>query len=149
MVAPAAAAGAAMGSAPPTLSAHGDMGSGWGSPITLTQSATSLTVEYTYFHPRENQPPFRLSYALDGALSRNTVNLGRGPQLQVSRAIWQGTSLVITTEHEFLNPQNGERLTTETRQMLTLEAPDTLVIETFRAGVLGGKPSTTRTTFKR
>ena len=146
---PARAAGAAQGSAPPSLSAHGDMGSGWGSPLTVSQDAAALTVEYTYFHPREVQPPFRFTYRLDGTESRNVANLGRGPQRQVSRAAWQGDRLVISTTHEFVNPRNGQTLTSETRQTLRLEAADTLVIETWRGGVLGGKSSTTRTTWTR
>ena len=149
VAAPERAAGVAMGSAPPTLSEQGSMGSGWAPEITLTQTATALTVECAYVHPRDAQPPFRLSYSLSGALSRNTVNLGRGPQLQVSRAAWQAESLVITTTHAFVNPQDGRTMTSETRQVLSLEAPDTLVIETFRSGVLGGKSSTTRTTYKK
>jgi len=149
LVAPAQAAGAAQGAAPPSLSEPGNMGSGWGSPMTLTQDAAALTVEYSTFHPRDIQPPFRFTYLLNGAESRNTINLGRGPQLQVSRTAWQGERLEITTTHAFVNPRNGQALTSETRQTLSLEAPDTLVIETFRAGVLGGKPSTTRTTYKK
>jgi hypothetical protein len=86
---------------------------------------------------------------LTGAESRNAPNLGRGPQLQVSRVAWQSGSLVITTTHAFVNPQDGRALTSETRQVLSLEASDTLVIETFRSGVLGGKSSTTRTTYKK
>jgi hypothetical protein len=149
VVAPARATGAAQGSGPPTLSGHGDMGSGWGAPLTLTLDAASLTVEYNYFHARDNQAPFRLKYLLYGEESRNTLNLGRGPQLQVSRAAWQGERLLITTTHEFVNPRNGQVMTSETRQSLWLEAADTLVIETVRAGVLGGKSSTTRTTYAR
>jgi hypothetical protein len=125
------------------------MGSGWGSPITLTQDADALVVECAYFHPRDAQPPVRLRYALDGAASRNTVNMGRGPQLQVSRAAWQDGRLVITTTHEFVNPQDGRALTSETKQILSLEAPHTLVIETVRSRVLGGSSSTTRTTYER
>ncbi len=146
---PARAAGTAQGSAPPSLSAHGDMGSGWASPVTLGQAAAALTVEYTYFHPRDVQPPLRLTYRLDGSESRNVVNLGRGPQLQVSTAAWQGERLVITTRHEFVNPRDGQTLTSETRQTLWLETPDRLVIETWRSGVLGGKASTTRTSYSR
>ena len=149
VVAPARAAGAAQGSAPPSLSALGDMGSGWGSPLTLRQDAATLTVEYTYFHPRDVQPTLRFGYRLDGAESRNVANLGRGPQLQVSRAAWHGDRLVITTTHEFVNPRDGRTLTCETRQTLWLENADTLVIETWRSGVLGGKASTTRTTWMR
>jgi hypothetical protein len=146
-VPPERAAGVAMGSAPPTLSEPGTMGSGWATEITLAQSATALVVECEYFHPRDAQPPFRLTYALQGAESRNTVNLGRGPQLQVSTAAWRGASLVITTTHAFVNPSDGRALTSETRQTLSLETPDTLVIETFRSAVLGGKASTTRTIY--
>jgi hypothetical protein len=56
---------------------------------------------------------------------------------------------VIATTHSFVNPRDGKTLRSETRQVLTLEAPDTLVVETFRGGVLGGKSSITRTVYKR
>jgi hypothetical protein len=146
---PAAPAGAAMGSGPPTLSAHGTMGSGWGPEIAVTQDSAALTVEYTYFHPRDAQPPFRLKYLLDGAESRNTLNMGRGPQEQVSRAAFQGETLVITTTHTFVNPQDGRATTSETRQTLSLLSPTSLVIETTRGAVMGGQPSTTRSVYKR
>lgn len=149
LVPPADAPGVAMGSAPATLSAHGTMGSGWGSDITLTQDATALTVEYTYFHPRDVQPPFKLKYLLNGAESRNTLNMGRGPQEQVATAAWEGDTLVITTAHSFLNPQNGQTMTSETRQALSLESATSLVIETTRSAVMGGKPSSTRSIYRK
>jgi hypothetical protein len=127
----------------------GDDGQRLGARDHLAQSAIALVVVCEYFHPRDAQPPFRLSYALNGAESRNTVNLGRGPQLQVSTAAWRDASLVITTTHAFVNPSDGRAMTSETRQTLSLAAPDTLVIETFRSAVLGGKASTTRTTYRR
>ena len=145
----ARAAGAATGATPPTLSEPGDMGSGWGSPLTITQDAASLTVVYTYFHPREIQPPFTFRYLLNGERATNTVNMGRGPQEQVSRATWQGPSLVITTTHRFVNPQNGQAMTSETTQVLSLETSGVLAIETTRSGVLGGKPSTTRAIYRK
>ncbi len=141
--------GTAMGSAPPTLSAQGNMGSGWPADIQFTQDASTLTLQYTYFHPREVQPPFVLKYALDGSQSRNTLNLGRGPQDQVSKTSMEGNSLVITTTHAFTNPLNGQAMTSETRQVLTLSSPDQLVIETTRSAVMGGKASTTRTIYSR
>jgi hypothetical protein len=143
------AAGAATGSTPPTLSAHGDMGSGWGSEITITQDASVLMVSYTYFHPRDIQPALVFRYRLDGASATNTVNMGRGPQDQVSRTSWQGTSLVIRTEHRFVNPRDGRPLTSETKQVLSLESPTVLAIETTRSAVLGGRASTTRTLYNR
>jgi hypothetical protein len=149
-VAPLASApGVAMGSAPPALSALGNMGSGWGSDITVTQDARALTVEYTYFHPRDIQPPFKFTYLLNGAPSRNSVNMGRGPQEQVSTVAWEGDRLAITTIHRFVNPRNGQELTSETRHLLSLESPTSLVIETTRGAVMGGHSSSTKTTYKK
>src|SRR5262245_29112009 len=44
----------------------GDMGSGWGSNITITQDAKQLVVEYVFFARGDLQPPLRFTYALDG-----------------------------------------------------------------------------------
>jgi hypothetical protein len=90
-----------------------------------------------------------IRYRLDGAPSTNTLNLGRGPQDQVSRVSWRESSLVIDTTHRFVNPRDGGTLTSETRQALSLESRDALVIETTRSGVLGGRSSTTRTVYRR
>ena len=125
------------------------MGSGWGPEIVITQDASALTVVYTYFHPRDIQPPFTLRYALDGSATTNTLNMGRGPQEQTSRASWEGASLVITTTHRFVNPQNGQAMTSDTRQHLSLESPSVLVIQTTRSAVLGGRSSSTTTRYNR
>ena len=93
------------------------------------------------------QPPTKLVYRLDGSESRNTINIGRGPQEQVSRAKWDGTRLIITTLHRFTTgPQDG---TSETTHVLSLESPASLVIETTHSGVMGGPPSTTKSAFKK
>lgn len=149
IVPPVSAAGTTMGSAPPTLSAQGTMGSGWGSEITLTRDGQSLTVAYTYFHPRDVHPPFVFKYPLDGSPSKHTVNLGRGPQTQISKTSFEEGALVITTTHTFTNPLDGQAMTTETRQVLSLESTTSLLVETTRSAVLGGKPSTTKTTYRR
>jgi hypothetical protein len=141
------AAGVATGSTPPTLSAQGDMGSGWGSEVTIGQDVSALTVSYSYFHPRDMQPPFAFRYLLNGAASTNVVNMGLGPQEQVSRVSWEGASLVITTTHRFVDPSTRQPITSETRQVLSLDTPTVLAIETTRSGVLGGEPSTTRTLY--
>jgi hypothetical protein len=146
---PARAAGTATGATPPTLSDQGEMGSGWGPEITITQTASALTVVYTYFHPREIQPPITLTYRLNGAASTNTINMGRGPQEQTSTAAWRGASLAIDTTHHFVNPRDGRPMTSETTQVLSLESPAALTIETTRSGVLGGKASTTRTIYRK
>jgi hypothetical protein len=61
----------------------------------------------------------------------------------VSKAAWRGAALAITTTHRF------EATTSEMTQVLSLEAPTTLVIETTRPGVLGGDASTARTIYRK
>jgi hypothetical protein len=128
--------------------ARGDMGSGWGSPITITQDATRLTVEYAFFSRGDMQPPLKFVFALDGAETKNTVMMGNGIQAQLSKARWDGDKLVITTVHSFRNPENGQPMTSEVRQTLSLES-STLIVETTRSAVLGGASSTTRSTYNK
>lgn len=125
----------------------GDMGSGWGSPITITQDANRLRVEYAFFTRGDLQPPLRFDYALDGSETTNTIMMGRGRQAQRSRVAWTGNSLVITTFHEFANPAGGAPGTAEVRQALSLESPGSLLVETTRIGVLGGPTTTTKTVY--
>ena len=93
-------------------------------------------------------PPFTFKYPLNGSAVTHTVNMGRGPQEQVSKAAWRGAALAITTTHRFVNPADGQGMTSEIAGAVTRIA-DTLVIETTRPGVLGGAPSTTRTTYQK
>ena len=129
--------------------ARGDMGSGWGSPITITQDAGKLTVEYAFFGRGDMQPPLKFTFALDGSATKNSVMMGRGLQTQSSTAAWNGDTLVITTIHTFTDPGTGKPATAEVKQSLTLESPSVLVVETTRAGVLGGPASTTKTTYRK
>ena len=126
-----------------------DLGSGWGSPITITQDANRLTVEYAFFGRGDMQPPLKFVYALDGSETKNRVMMGRGMQDQTSRATWEGDRLVITTAHAFPDPSSGKPLTMEVKRTLSLESPTRLIVETVRAGVLGGPSSTTRTAFTK
>jgi hypothetical protein len=128
--------------------ARGDMGSGWGSPITVTQDATRLTVEYAFFTRGDMQPPLKFVFALDGTETKNTIMMGNGIQSQLSKTRWDGNKLVITTIHSFRNPENGQPMTSEVRQTLSLES-NSLIVETTRSGVLGGPASTTRTTYTK
>ena len=129
--------------------AIGDLGSGWGPTITVTQNANSLTVEYAFFARGDMQPPLKFVYALDGSETKNTVMMGRGMQTQTSKAAWDGSALVITTLHPFTDPSTGKPSTVSVQQKLTLESPASLVVETTRAGVLGGPPSTARATYRK
>jgi hypothetical protein len=135
--------------AAPARGRSGDMGSGWGSPITVTQTGTRLTVEYMFFGRGDMQPPTRLVYALDGSETKNSLMMGRGIQTQTSKTAWNGEKLVITTVHTFPDPETGKPTTTDVTQTLSLESPTSLVVETTRAGVLGGPPSTVRTVFRK
>src|SRR5688572_18509498 len=127
----------------------GNMGSGWGSNIIIAQDATRLTIEYAFFVRGDLQPPLKFVYALDGSETKNSVMMGRGVQAQISKAEWEGGRLVITTEHTFDNPANGEPMATKVKQSLSLESPTSLLVETTRDGVLGGPTTTTRTTYKK
>ena len=127
----------------------GDMGSGWGSNITITQSATRLTVEYMFFTRGDMQPPLKFLYPLDGTETKNTVMMGRGMQTQTSKTTWDGAKLVITTQHPFAHPETGQSMTAEVKQILTLESPTSMIVETQRAAILGGPATTTRTTYRK
>jgi len=128
--------------------ARGDMGSGWGPTITITQDATRLSVEYAFFSRGDMQPPLRFGYALDGSETKNTVMMGHGMQTQSSKAAWNGEKLVITTQHAYRDPA-GKPATQQVTQTLSLESPTSLVVETTRAGVAGGQATTTKTVYRR
>lgn len=125
------------------------MGSGWGSNITVTQDTNRLAVEYMFFTNRDMQPPLKFVYALDGSETKNSVMMGRGRQVQTSKAASDGDKLVITTMHGFENPETGQPMTSEVKQTLSLESPTSMIVETTRSGVLGGPPSTTRTAYRK
>jgi len=129
--------------------ARGDMGSGWGSTITITQNAAQLTVEYAFFSRGDMQPPLRFTYALDGSPTSNTVMMGRGMQTQTSRTAWDGATLAITTTHSFADPATGKPVPVEVKQALTLESPAALVVQTTRAGVMGGPDTKTRSVYRK
>ena len=80
----------------PTVAATGDvafrsgtMGSGWGSPLTIRLDGGTLVVDYPHFSAYDLQPPIRLTYALDGSESRNSVMLGHTTTPQRSRVAWR------------------------------------------------------------
>jgi hypothetical protein len=129
--------------------AVGDMGSGWGSPLMLTQDATRLIVDQNLFSRYDAQPQPRFVYALDGSETRNDVMLGHTTHSRTSRAVWDGQSLRITTRYPGIDPDSGKAFTTEVIHRLSLESPTTLVVEVTRGAALGGKPTTTRTVYRK
>lgn len=129
--------------------ARGDLGSGWGSNITVTQDTATLTVEYVFFARGDIQPPLRFIYPVDGSERTNTVMMGWGIQEQRSRSAWRADTLVITTTHTFPNPETGQQTPIEVRHALSLASADSLIVEVARAGVLGGPATTTRTVYRK
>jgi len=91
----------------------------------------------------------RLTYALDGSESRNTINMGRGPQEILSEAVRQDGTLVITSRYRVDAPQRARTEAIEVRQVLSLDASGSLVVTTTLGGLGGGPPSTSTTTYKK
>ena len=133
----------------------GSLGSGWGESFALVQNDGTLTVERAFYSRADLQPILKFRYSLDGSETRNTVLMGRGMQVQVSTTAWEGDNLVITTVHTEPDAEDGQTVTCEVTQTLSLQPPRlaawpaALVVETTRCGVLGGPPSTTRSVYTR
>lgn len=125
------------------------MGSGWGSPLTIAQTAQQLVVEQARFSRYDLQPSLRLVYALDGSETRNAVMIGHTTAVQVSRAAWDGQALRITTSYPSVDPASGKAFTTEVTQRLSLASQTALVVEVTRTGALGGRTTTTRTVYRK
>jgi len=147
--APAVATTPAVPGRPASTAAPGDMGSGWGSPMTIAQDAKQLSVEYQVFSRYDLQPPLKFTYPLDGSEGRNTVSLGRGEQVETSRARWDGQALVIVTTFHVTDPAAGQPFTVDVTRRLTVESPTTLTVEVTRAGALGGPSTTTRAVYRK
>jgi len=142
-----AATGPSVASSGDAAFRRGDMGSGWGSPLTITQDGGRLTVQYVFFIAYDLQPPLRYVFALDGSESLNSVMIGHASSEQRSRAAWEGRSLAITTQYPAPDVGTGSASSATVRRSLTLAAADTLVIETTRLGVAGGAATTTRSVY--
>jgi hypothetical protein len=128
---------------------RGDMGSGWGSPLTISQRPDSLIVEYTVFSAYDLQPPLHFGYALDGSETRNAVMVSHAESVQRCKVAWRGDTMIITTLHPVPDLGRERVAVAEVRQALTLSSPRSLVVETTRVGILGGPTTTTRTTYTR
>jgi hypothetical protein len=135
-------AGGGRGS-PPSL------GSGWGSTIAINQDSSKLIVEYAFFGRGDMQAPIRLIYALDGSPTENAVMMGRGIQKQLSRAVWEAGSLSIVSTSSIPDPSGGKTpLTVDVKQVLSVDM-GSFIVETTRPGILGGKPTVTRTVYRK
>jgi hypothetical protein len=109
-----------------------------GIDLTITQSATAMTVEYRA--GGQAPAPVKLTYELDGSVSKNMM-AGRGggaPTEQVSKAMWAGNTLVVTT-----TTGAGEE-----KRTFSMEG-DNLVVETSAPARNGGAPNITKVAYKR
>ena len=77
-------------------------------------------------------------YNLDGSESKNTVAGRGGQQEQVSKAVWDGSKLTITT-----TVGQGEQ-----KRVLAMEGGN-LVIEQTNPGRGGGAPTTAKVVYKK
>jgi hypothetical protein len=105
-----------------------------GVDLIITQGATAMTVEYM-----RGQPPAKLTYKLDGSVSKN-VMAGRGggaPTEQVCKAMWAGNNIVVTT-----TTGAGEE-----KRTFSMDGGD-LVVETSAPARIGA-PNVTKVTYKR
>ena len=114
-------------------------GGGRGGPgvdLTIKQDGTTMTVEYI----GGGQPPAKLTYKLDGSVSKNMMAGGGGgaPAEQASKAMWAANKLVVTT-----TTGAGEE-----KRTFSMEG-DTLVVETSAPARGGGASNITKVTYKR
>jgi hypothetical protein len=82
------------------------------------------------------------SYKLDGSESKNTVTGRNGAQEQVSKTMWMGNKLMITTTVNF----GGNNV--EQSRTLSLEGGN-LVVEQSQPGRDGGAPQTQKLVYKK
>lgn len=108
-------------------------GAGFGQEFTAAQNAKTLTVTRT-----QGDATVTATYNLDGSESKNTVQGRGGAQEQVSKAVWEGSKLVITT-----TAGAGEQ-----KRVLSLEGGN-LVIEQTNPGRDGGPPTTAKLVYKK
>ncbi len=108
-----------------------------GVDLIIAQDATSMTVDYV----RGPAPaPAKVTYKLDGSVSENTL-ASRGddaPTEQVSKAMWAGNKLVVTTTTR----AGDEKRTFATDGTF-------LVVETSAPAQSGGAPNVTKVTYQR
>jgi hypothetical protein len=116
----------------------GGRSGGPGIDLTITQGAPAMTVEYR--GGGQAPAPVKLTYQLDGSVSKNMV-AGRGggaPTEQVSKAMWAGNTLVVTT-----TTGAGEE-----KRTFSMDG-GYLVVETSAPARNGGAPNITKVTYKK
>ena len=101
-----------------------------GDPVTITQDATTITIEY--ISGSRAHMPVTLVYNLDGS-ERTNIDRNSLPESQArrSRAAWRGAELVLTTITPRLDA-TGAPDPVETTEVLSLESPSMLSVKMTR-----------------
>ena len=116
---------------------RGGGGAGFGPEFTAKQEANTLTITRT-----QGDQEVTASYKLDGSESKNVVAGRGGQQEQVSKTMWMGSKLMITTTLNF----GGNNV--EQTRTLSVEGGN-LVVEQSQPGRDGGAPQTQKVVYKK
>jgi hypothetical protein len=131
--APAPPAGAPAGGGGGGGRGGGRGGGGFGQEFTIAQNAKTLTITRM-----QGDQTVTTVYNLDGSESKNTVQGRGGATEQVSKAVWDGAKLVVTTM-----AGNGEQ-----KRVFAMEGGN-LTIETTAPGRDGGPGTPTKLVYKK
>ena len=126
--------------------ARPDLGSGWGSTITITQDARQLSVEYAFFTRGDMQPPLKFIYALDGTRVAQPGDDGaRDADRDVRRPRGTARRSSSRRTHDFKDPATGKAGSIDVRAAALARVARRRSSSKRRAAAsLGGPPSTTR-----
>jgi hypothetical protein len=116
---------------------RGGGGAGFGQEFEAKQDGAALTISRV-----QGDQAVTAVYKLDGSESKNMVAGRGGQQEQVSKAVWEGNKLSITTTLNF----GGNAI--EQKRLLSIEGGN-LVIEQTAPGRDGGAPTTTKLVYKK
>jgi hypothetical protein len=128
---------------------RGDMGSGWGTPITVTQAANKLTVVFDVFTTYDLQPKTRFTYNLDSTETKNAIVYSHEETPVRSWARWNGNALEIITRFPVPPGVPARGATPDLVQVLSLDANGRLIVDARRSGAGGAVNSVVTTYTKR
>jgi len=127
----------------------GDMGSGWGATLTLSQRAGRLVLEYPYFAEYDLMAPLQYEFAMDGSDVENDLTIGPERTRLVARIAWRGDTLLVTTRQAVPREVAPAGVMAEVRRTLSLVQTDTLLVVTTRVGVADAPTNVVRSVYTR
>jgi hypothetical protein len=112
-----------------------------GPSVKITQDGATLKVERT-----AGQNTVTYNYTIGGE-GKNTVTMGQNPMDVNYKTAWDGDKLVITSNQTM--DMGGQSMTMSSKQVLSLAADGTMVVESTSSPMGGGDPVTTKATYKK